>query len=77
MTDDSAEAAEGGASGNGAPGFNPVVPKVGEVPSGGGGALIRGTVVGVVASVPGGSVPPAVLQFEESNNFSYRKRDRI
>lgn len=40
------------------------------MPSGGGGAFIRGTVVGVVASVPGGIVPPAVLQFEESNKFS-------
>lgn len=31
--------------------------------------------VGVVASVPGGSIPPAVLQFEESNKFNYRTRE--
>ena len=48
------------------------------MPSGGGGTSARGTVVGVVVSVAGGSVPPAVLQFEKSIKFHYRKkRNRI
>lgn len=55
------------------PGFTPV-PKVGEVPSGGGGTFIIGVVVGVVVPVPGGSVPPAVLKFAASKELNSRKR---